>query len=84
MILSISSYRVRTEQKVQHLQKKVKISRRQAIAIALKNHKGANVVEVKLVKNLYFIHLKSAKGKRLLEVGANTGRLLKDKSEAGK
>ncbi len=62
-----------------HSQDKHKISRKQAINIALNEHKKAKVLSVTLNKDIYTIRLKTAMGKRTMKLGAKTGRILYDK-----
>lgn len=56
-----------------------KISREQAINIALNAHKKAKILTVKLQENIYLIHLKTVLGRRTVKIGVNTGRILYDK-----
>jgi uncharacterized membrane protein YkoI len=57
-----------------------KISQDQATQIALKAHSGATVASTKLVGKAYVIKLTSSTNNYTLKVGANTGRILKDKA----
>lgn len=56
-----------------------RISRDQAVNIALNDHKRAIVLSVKRYRNVYTIRLKTFWGKRTVKVGANTGRILYDR-----
>lgn len=56
-----------------------RISRDQAINIALNAHKRAMVLSVELYRSIYTIRLKTFLGKRTVKIGANTGRILYDK-----
>jgi uncharacterized membrane protein YkoI len=62
-----------------HWQVKPKINREQAVNIALNAHKGAKILSITLNKNIYVIHIKATLGKRTLQVGAYTGKILSDK-----
>jgi hypothetical protein len=56
-----------------------KISRAQAVNIALNAHKRSQVLSVVLYQSVYTIRLKTFWGKRTVKVGANTGRILYDR-----
>lgn len=56
-----------------------KISQEQATQTALKAHPNAKLANIKLQGKAYIIHLTSDSGNYTLKIGANTGRILKDK-----
>lgn len=61
-------------------QKTPKVSQDQATQIALKAHQGATLASIKLVGKVYLVKLTSDQASYSLKVGANTGRIIKDKT----
>lgn len=63
-------------------QPQAKLSQDQATKIALAAHKGAKLVEIKLViengKPFYLAKLGTSKGSRELKIGGNSGKIFKD------
>jgi hypothetical protein len=62
---------------------KVKLSQQDVTQIVLKAHQDAKVLEIQLNKNVYNVKVSTAKGDRILWVGGNTGKILKDTAVAG-
>jgi uncharacterized membrane protein YkoI len=56
-----------------------KISQDQASQIATKAHQGTQLIDIKLTGKVYIVHLSSDAGRYTLKIGANTGKILKDK-----
>ncbi|HBE77659.1 MAG TPA: hypothetical protein DDW65_07710 [Firmicutes bacterium] len=62
---------------------KVKLSQQDVTQIVLKAHQDAKVLGIQLNKNVYNVKISTAKGDRILLVGGNTGKILKDNAVAG-
>lgn len=61
---------------------KVKLSQDDVTKIALAAHKDAKVLDVQLSKNVYTVKISTIKGNRVLLIGGNTGKILKDTADA--
>jgi hypothetical protein len=55
-----------------------RISRERAIQIALRTHRHAKVDSIRLSGGVYTVILATREGKFILEIGADSGRVLKD------
>ena len=61
---------------------KLKLTQDDATKIALNAHKDAKVISIQLSGKIYIVKLSDATGNRTLNIGGNTGKILKDFSDA--
>jgi hypothetical protein len=61
---------------------KVKLSQDDVTKIALNAHKDAKVLSVVLNGKVYIVKISDASGNRTLNIGGNTGKVLKDVADA--
>jgi hypothetical protein len=62
----------------------VKLTQSDVTAIALKAYKDAKVLDIKLTGKVYFVKIQTAKGNRTLQIGGNSGKILKNTADSKK
>jgi hypothetical protein len=60
----------------------VKLTQDDVTKIVVKAYADAKVVDVKLTGKIYFVKIQTAKGNRTLQIGGNSGKVLKDTADA--
>jgi hypothetical protein len=61
---------------------KLKLTQDDATKAALAAHKDAKVLSVQLTGKVYIVKISTASGNRTLNIGGNTGKILKDAADA--
>ena len=61
---------------------KLKLTQDDATKVALTAHKDAKVLSVQLTGKVYVVKISTANGNRTLNIGGNTGKILKDAADA--
>jgi hypothetical protein len=59
----------------------VKLTQDDVTKIVVKAYADAKVVDVKLNGKIYIVKIQTAKGNRTLQIGGNTGKILKDTAD---
>jgi hypothetical protein len=60
----------------------VKLSQNDATKVALNAHKDAKLLSAQLNGKVYIVKISTASGNRTLNIGGNTGKILKDVADA--